>query len=823
MNGEWVILIWTLISVIFLVKIPSVRELFANVRKMSAIGIICMVLSLGFLANVSYTKDGVSTNETTSQTISLSVENSSTPTQSSTSTRTGLPDFWKDDPTDTDEDGIPDLWEKWTHGNRAIADGDLDRDGDGLTDLEEFLNQTDPRTADTDGDSFSDAFEIANGMNPVSAEDFIPIEPDTNHNGVPDMWEQIGYSDTFHDANGNGFDDTYERYYIPAASDDNFDVLVDVYTTRSATLNWTSGENRMTILILPTTGTFVKIRLPFGSDTELYLQSSPYGTDLPSGELWKSRMRISFVPRTGQNLNGNALISSEGVIAHKVVNVENVIVRFPEPLSARGVQTQSLTSGNSDGPNTDIKAGKFEVFCADLYHGVGDVVGPLTVTTLLGMESATYDWSSTYGSMSPDSGSESWLTVTRLPASQDEKMSVVTTAELDSQSHVAITSIVEQCSQRMFSASFSTDNFSPQLGETLGIGVTLPGCIHEINPGWLEIEVVREVIGAMQHVASVDMDISTSTVDRYLDTSTLGGQTLPFAWDGLAQVSLPLADHPDVFNGSKGRSIHRAMPSIEADEPVPPPFCTVRVRLWNLGKTEVLNEYSETVFIPQVVKISFLSNVPSLLATPLVYTNADNSATIVYAGTEDEAAAEQILLDMPRYIMAFMPDDVNIRFVNAEQPVSGSYTGFFLTKMPSPIDDVLGACFGLDQRNSTPIGLGVIYAYDTHETIREYYRYRDVVGDVFTVPLSGSAFANLLALISVHEVAHALGLVDPDVLDAFSIEDPHNLNGAGQNIMDSCAMQRMSDILSPSKTRYWRRNNRHYMEFCLPKKKWGFL
>ena len=41
--------------------------------------------------------------------------------------------------------------------------------------------------------------------------------------------------------------------------------------------------------------------------------------------------------------------------------------------------------------------------------------------------------------------------------------------------------------------------------------------------------------------------------------------------------------------------------------------------------------------------------------------------------------------------------------------------------------------------------------------------------------------------------------------------------------MDVCAFKKMSDILSPSKTKYWKRNNRYYMKFCLPKEKWGFL
>ena len=98
MTGRWIILIWAIVGLIFLLKIPGVRDCFARLRKMSAFGIICVVVSLGFLADVSYTKDGVRTNQAATQT--------SAPLQSPS-----LPAWWNHDPTDTDGDGIPDLWE----------------------------------------------------------------------------------------------------------------------------------------------------------------------------------------------------------------------------------------------------------------------------------------------------------------------------------------------------------------------------------------------------------------------------------------------------------------------------------------------------------------------------------------------------------------------------------------------------------------------------------------------------------------------------------------------------------------------------------------
>ncbi len=50
--------------------------------------------------------------------------------------------------TDSDNDGLPDAWERQHELNPAKQDSaSLDRDGDGYTDVEEWLNGTDPRTA----------------------------------------------------------------------------------------------------------------------------------------------------------------------------------------------------------------------------------------------------------------------------------------------------------------------------------------------------------------------------------------------------------------------------------------------------------------------------------------------------------------------------------------------------------------------------------------------------------------------------------------------------------------------------------------------------
>lgn len=75
---------------------------------------------------------------------------------------------------DTDGDGLPDGWEVFNNLDPlGIWDALWDFDGDGLSNLEEFLNGTNPFNSDTDGDGTSDGDETAQGTDPADGADFV--------------------------------------------------------------------------------------------------------------------------------------------------------------------------------------------------------------------------------------------------------------------------------------------------------------------------------------------------------------------------------------------------------------------------------------------------------------------------------------------------------------------------------------------------------------------------------------------------------------------------------------------------------------------------
>ncbi len=80
---------------------------------------------------------------------------------------------------DTDGDGLPDGFEYYTLSTDPVkkcsqgsekTDGETDFDHDGLNNIEEYLNGTNPYNGDSDEDGFPDAYEVHNGMDPITPD-----------------------------------------------------------------------------------------------------------------------------------------------------------------------------------------------------------------------------------------------------------------------------------------------------------------------------------------------------------------------------------------------------------------------------------------------------------------------------------------------------------------------------------------------------------------------------------------------------------------------------------------------------------------------------
>jgi hypothetical protein len=657
--------------------------------------------------------------------------------------------------------------------------------------------------SDTDGDGISDYYELY-PTNSASITD--PCNPDTDHDGLNDGWEvRQGFDPaasggTWEDPDSDGRPNVMESYMDtdPFVADGTPDCLTADEDKASVTFTLAGSLSDDAFAVLWFDGTALPFSVSNTSWTVHFPTNALYEARFDAPEAYASGLAVS-------NANRMLLVDPSGVISSTT-----------PPVS--GSHSGTFWMGYVDFSVTPLSSLVHRWDAHILFTAEPDsALSPLS-------SGAFINWTATYGEVSSPTG---WVSVFS-PYFQEDGDASVNVADVVAYSgssefpdtYVSSTGKVDICNGHIDLSLNATPNFSPHLGETntVVIAAAMHNCNHYVTPGegcTFEIELMRETNNGWQHVAWLDADPGTAGKQNAF-TITNGWQETTLLWDGIATENAAQTTSPDVFTQGT-QPFNRVFHSVTSGKPLPPPFYTIFTRIKK--NDTIYAQASQTVFVPQVVKIEWDEDVVALLASPDYYPEPPEPPEVtIYHGTNTESIVE-MLQALPELVSSAYPTGVNVRFTTKSTATDSAKV--VSIKRKDALNKALGFGVSYSGRanfpNNRPSGTAEIFTGRMREEIRiscsNYIGLTNAAQYISSIPVQSIQYINCIANTIVHEVGHEFGLLMPMYLNRKK-SDMHNTEKNPLAIMNQTAST-LHYIQEPSEF-YWLSVETQYLEFILP-------